>query len=203
MQTTQQQGGPCVELGHYGIEEELERLRRDRNLLMAEVVKLRQQQQSSKDQVIAMENRIGITETKQQQMMNFLAKAFTNPTFIQQYIDKPKEKRAQKPIEIGQKRRLTMTPSVENLQEVANIEQEIDALLNERTGILDSDEGTIWEDFLNEELVSCHEEEELFVGDEPAVDLEVEVEDLVAKSPDWGEDLQELVDQMEYLKSEL
>ncbi|KAI3468118.1 hypothetical protein Pfo_024781 [Paulownia fortunei] len=52
----QQGGGPCVELGHYGMEEELERLKRDRNVLMTEIVKLKQLQHNSRERIMAMEN---------------------------------------------------------------------------------------------------------------------------------------------------
>lgn len=229
----QQQGGssPCIEVGQYGIEEEIDRLKRDRNVLMAEIVKLRQSQQNSKDRLIAMENRVRMTERKQQHMMGFLAKAFSNPTFIQLYVDKYAEKRGQRQVEIGRKRRLTMSPSVENLQDVASTEianahvpQEMgntdtdidtffsDSLEDELSGdakdpepmqqpfpvagvpnFEDFNEG-IWEELLNEDLAI--EDGEVLVGDD-----QVEVEDLAAKTPDWGEDLQELVDQMDYLRS--
>ncbi|KAF5936083.1 hypothetical protein HYC85_027212 [Camellia sinensis] len=119
-QNMQQEVGACVELGQYGMEEELERLRRDRNMLMAEIVKLRQQQQNARDKVSGMEERIRNTERKQHQMMSFLAKALSSPSFVQQYVDKYLQKRKQRGVEIGRKRRLTMSPSVENLEEVAS-----------------------------------------------------------------------------------
>lgn len=37
-----QEYSPCIEVGQYGIEEELEVLKRDRSVLMAEIVRLRQ-----------------------------------------------------------------------------------------------------------------------------------------------------------------
>ncbi|CAK9140573.1 unnamed protein product [Ilex paraguariensis] len=230
-----QGGGPCVELGHYGVEEEFERLKRDKNMLMAETVKLRQQQQNSRDQIKAMEERIKSTERKQQQIMSFLAKAFSYPTFLQQYVDKYTDRKEQERIEIGQKRRLTTSPSVENLQEVvsvamssgqalnytsqdqeelANIETEIETLFSaalddeSSTDINDSKASgtnldpvseTIWDKMISEGLMGGSEEEQILVDDQPEV--EVEVEGLVANIPDWGEDLQELVDQMEYLRS--
>lgn len=233
----QQGGGPCVELGHYGMEEELERLKRDRNLLMTEIIKLKQQQQSSRDQALAMEERIRMTEKKQQQIMSFLAKAFSNPTFIQQYVDKYGQRKGQQHIEIGQKRRLTLSPSEENLQDVVsvavasdqplnyasqdqelvNMQMEMETLFsaaldNESssnanisassiptTGVANLDPVTenIWQELLSEDLTTGNEAEEVLVIDEPEAD--VEVEDLAATSPDWGEDLDNLVDQMEYL----
>jgi heat shock transcription factor len=39
--------GPCVEVGKFGLEGEIERLKRDKNVLMVELVRLRQQQQNT------------------------------------------------------------------------------------------------------------------------------------------------------------
>eukprot|EP00252_Welwitschia_mirabilis_P011586 TRINITY_DN2587_c0_g1_i10.p1 TRINITY_DN2587_c0_g1~~TRINITY_DN2587_c0_g1_i10.p1 ORF type:complete len:383 (+),score=63.29 TRINITY_DN2587_c0_g1_i10:769-1917(+) len=80
----QQGGGPCVEVGQFGIAGEIERLRRDKNVLMMEVVKLRQQQQATKTQLQHMGQRLQATELKQQHMMTFLARAIQNPTFLAQ-----------------------------------------------------------------------------------------------------------------------
>ncbi|CAA0821292.1 Heat stress transcription factor A-2 [Striga hermonthica] len=197
--------GPCLELGHYGIEEELERLRRDRNLLMSEIVKLKQQQQRSRARVMEMEERIVATEKKQQQMMSFIAKAFRSPSFVQQYVDKYKD---MKHIEIGQKRRLTMSPGVEDFQEDVNvstsaggpldyvgldevrledIEVKVDDLLTagvDGTSSIDlkstvtstsenelNNVTNIWEEFLNDGVTDETDD--------------VEVEELVAKVPDW------------------
>ncbi|KAL5559452.1 hypothetical protein UlMin_035663, partial [Ulmus minor] len=107
-----QQGGAFVEVGQFGLEGDLERLKRDRTVLMAEIVRLRQQQLESRQQVIKMEDRLLATERKQQQMMTFLAKAMNNPTFIQQFA----HRNELNGVAIGRKRRLTASPSVENLQ---------------------------------------------------------------------------------------
>ncbi|XP_051152797.1 heat stress transcription factor A-6b-like [Andrographis paniculata] len=82
------QGGieSCVEVGTFGLDTEIERLRRDRQVLMAELVKLRQQQQTTKFHINEMEQRLKGTELKQQQTMNFLARAIKNPTFLQQFV---------------------------------------------------------------------------------------------------------------------
>ncbi|KAL2545009.1 Heat stress transcription factor A-2 [Forsythia ovata] len=150
MQSSTQQGGSsCVELEHFGAEEEVEILKRDRNVLMTEIGKLKQQQHKSREQIMEMEEKICSTERKQQQMMSFIAKAFGNPLFVQHYMDKYMQK--QERLEIGQKRRLTMSPSVENLlddvsvamginqssnymsqdqEELANIQVEIEALIS-------------------------------------------------------------------------
>eukprot|EP01018_Ginkgo_biloba_P004033 Gb_11758 [translate_table: standard] len=86
-QGQQQQGiGACVEVGQFGIDGEIERLRRDKNVLMLEVVKLRHQQQSTKTQLQVMGQRLQATEQRQQLMMTFLARAMQNPTFLAQLV---------------------------------------------------------------------------------------------------------------------
>lgn len=225
-------GGACVELGQYGLETELERLKRDRNVLRTEIVRLRQQQQNSKELVIAMEDRLQTTEKKQQQIMNFLAKALKNPSFIQNFA----QKRELVGVEIGRKRRLTASPSVENLQEVPTahvldmaasqdqgelltMESDFESLFsaaaldNESSsdingsnltsiptsggGKLGTVNETIWDHLWSDELIGGNPEEEVVVGNDSEID--VEVEDLVADPSEWGEDLQDLVDQMDFL----
>lgn len=213
----QQSGGSCVELGHYGMDEELERLTRDRNLLMSEILKLKQQQQSSRQQVMAMEERLQNTEKKQQQMLSFLAKAFKSPTFVQQYVDKYTN---EKNIEIGQKRRISMSPSAENVtvstesslnyaRDEQDIELKVESLFSsvlegelstDLKGLSTSDSNlndmnNMWEEFLNDDLVNG-DEAEVLAADHLS---DIEVEELVAKTSDWGEDLQDIVDQLGFL----
>ncbi|KAL0310283.1 UNVERIFIED_CONTAM: Heat stress transcription factor A-6b [Sesamum calycinum] len=76
----------CVEVGRFGLDAEIDRLRRDKNVLMVELVKLRQQQQNTKSYLKALEQRLRGTELKQQQTMSFLARALQNPTFLQQIV---------------------------------------------------------------------------------------------------------------------
>ncbi|XXG48330.1 hypothetical protein AAC387_Pa02g2812 [Persea americana] len=111
----QQEMAACVELGQFGLEGEFDQLRRDRNVLMVEIVKLRQQQQTSRAQLVAMEERLLGTERKQQQMIAFLARALKNPAFLQQLIQRRERQR-----ELGsirRKRRLPTSASTENLQQ--------------------------------------------------------------------------------------
>ncbi|XP_076952465.1 heat stress transcription factor A-2-like [Bidens hawaiensis] len=188
-----QESGPCIEVGLYGIEEELEGLKRDRSLLMAEIVRLRQLQQHSKDQLVSMENRLRSTERKQQNMMGFLAKAFTNPDFMQRYMDKYANQE-QEHLENGRKRRLTMTPSVEYFQELdVGIEDIEDPFLAARV------EGESSSDLGNQVDVSNLVDELLNVN--LPVENEEFLDVLDGQQLDWDEDLQELVDQMEYLRS--
>lgn len=90
-QPQQQQGqsasvSACVEVGKFGLEEEIERLKRDKNVLMTELVRLRQQQQSTDIQLQTVSQRLQGMEQRQQQMMSFLAKAMQNPGFLAQLV---------------------------------------------------------------------------------------------------------------------
>lgn len=245
-QNMQQGPGTCVELGQHGMETELDKLRRDRNVLMAEIVRLKQQQQSSRNQIIAMEDRLQNTERKQLQMTTFLAKAMNNPSFIEQFMQKNElESRELGSIEVGRKRRLPASPSVENLkretiqvglgttgqavihpnqdqQELISIESEIEILFSSESSneVADlkkvevmptpgggnlgcfNDYQSLWEELLGEDLIGDNQEGEfLQVGDQSETD--VEVEDLVANPPDLGDEFQDLVDQMGFLRSTL
>lgn len=78
----------CVEVGRFGLDAEIDRLRRDKTVLMVELVKLRQQQQNTKSYLKELEQRVRGTELKQQQTMSFLARALQNPTFLQQIVQR-------------------------------------------------------------------------------------------------------------------
>ncbi|KAL2963651.1 hypothetical protein AAZX31_17G213800 [Glycine max] len=214
--SNQQKGGSgaCVEVGKFGLEGELERLKRDRNILMAEIVRLRHQQLNSRDQLSAMEARMQATEKKQQQMMSFLAKALSNPSFMQQLVHKtPQSREVLLGVEINRKRRLPACPNVENLQQdnqdLATMETDMDTFfapaydnefgneIDEPASILVED--SILEDFLNKDLITGNPEDEVIIGDCTQVD--VPMEDLVANPDDWSEQLQDLVDHMDYLGS--
>ncbi|KAK9281603.1 hypothetical protein L1049_004506 [Liquidambar formosana] len=104
--------GPCVEVGQFGLDGEIDRLRRDRQVLMMELVKLRQQQQNTRAYLQAMEQRLQGTEQKQQQMMTFLAKAMRNPAFIQQLVQqKDKRKKLEEAISKKRRRPIDQGPS--------------------------------------------------------------------------------------------
>ncbi|KAF2314832.1 hypothetical protein GH714_036849 [Hevea brasiliensis] len=100
----------CVEVGRFGLDREIDRLKRDKQFLMMELVKLRHQQQNTRAYIQAIEQRLQGTEIKQQQMMQFLARAVQNPAFLQQLAqnkDKRKEleeamtKKRRRPIDQG------------------------------------------------------------------------------------------------------
>lgn len=111
----QQEMAACVELGRFSLEGEVDQLRRDRNVLMVEIVKLRQQHQTSRAQLVAMEERLQGYERKQQHMMAFLGRALKNPTFVRQLIQHRNQNKELG--SIGRKRRLQARASSENVQE--------------------------------------------------------------------------------------
>jgi len=71
---------------------------------MTELVKLRQEQQTTRAHLKAMEDRLQGTEQKQQQMMAFLARVMCNPELLHQLISQ-NEKRKELEEEISKKRR--------------------------------------------------------------------------------------------------
>ncbi|KAK9149060.1 hypothetical protein Scep_007817 [Stephania cephalantha] len=229
-QNIQQQGkGTCVELGHYGVENEIDRLKRDRDILMTEIVKLRQQNQNSRGYLVSIEQRLLRNEKKQQQMMTFLARALKSPSFLEQLIQLKEWEKELSIGELGRKRRLPPSQSVENLQlegqvdtnqvfglEEESIESEIETLFSSTTGdlgyqvqdqnptvVLDTADPIVdpsWEELLIEGLAGRDETEGVELVDGSEVDAEVE--ELVAKMPDWDEDVIDLVNQMGQLESE-
>ena len=97
--------GACVEVGKFGLEEEVERLKRDKNVLMQELVRLKQQQQTTDSQLQAMVQRLQGMEQRQQQMMSFLAKAVQSPGFFAQFVQQQNENN-RRITEVNKKRRL-------------------------------------------------------------------------------------------------
>ncbi|CAH8373537.1 unnamed protein product [Eruca vesicaria subsp. sativa] len=201
-QGTGSSGMSCVEVGQYGFEGEVERLKRDHSVLVAEVVRLRQQQHNSKSQVAEMEQRLLVTEKRQQQMMTFLAKALNNPNFVQQFALMSKERKALFGSDVGRKRRLTSSPSLGTIEEGLLHDQEFDRMKNDMETLLaaaiDNESSSLVPNKKDEEALNLMMEDGHL---EPEID--VKVEDLVASPLDWGsEDLHDIVDQMGFLGSE-
>lgn len=77
----------AIELGHFGgLADELESLKRDKNILMVELVRLRQLQQASDEKQRLMQQRLERTEQRQAQMMQFLSKALQHPEMLQSLV---------------------------------------------------------------------------------------------------------------------
>lgn len=107
----------CVEVGKFGLEEEVEQLKRDKNVLMQELVRLRQQQQTTDNQMQTMVQRLQGMEQRQQQMMSFLAKAVNSPGFLAHFVQQ-NESNNRRISEGSKKRRLKDDEgSISNQQE--------------------------------------------------------------------------------------
>ncbi|OEL36204.1 Heat stress transcription factor A-9 [Dichanthelium oligosanthes] len=80
-------GTENIEIGKYGgLEKEVETLKRDKALLMQQLVDLRQYQQSSSLEVQNLIQRLRVMEQNQQQMMALLAIVVQNPNFLNQLV---------------------------------------------------------------------------------------------------------------------
>lgn len=97
------QASHCVEVGKFGLEGEIEQLKRDKNVLMLELVKLRQQQQLTERDLCTMGQRLQTTEQRQQQMMTFLATAMQSTAFLSQLVQQSESKQFS---DVRKKRRL-------------------------------------------------------------------------------------------------
>jgi heat shock transcription factor len=72
-----------LQLGQYGgFHEELETLKRDKNVLMLELVRLRQAQQNSDLKVRELQQRAEQTEQRQQTIISFFTAALKNPQML-------------------------------------------------------------------------------------------------------------------------
>lgn len=121
-QASQKALDSCVEVGKFGLDGEIDQLRRDKQVLMGELVKLRQQQQTTRVYLHGMENRLKRTEMKQQHLKNFLARAMQNPNFVQQ-LAQQKDKRNELEEAITKKRRrpIEQGPSTFEVDELGQV----------------------------------------------------------------------------------
>ncbi|XP_075497296.1 LOW QUALITY PROTEIN: heat stress transcription factor A-2c-like [Primulina tabacum] len=85
-QTSNRSPGSCVTEGSLGLDAEIDRLSRNKQVLVMELVKLRQQQQKTLSYLKTMEQRLKRAEMEQKQTVSLLAKAIQNPTFLQQIL---------------------------------------------------------------------------------------------------------------------
>lgn len=74
--------GPFSEAGKSGVQGDIEQLRKERSMLMQEVVELHQQHRGTASHMEAVNQRIQAAEQRQKQMVSFLAKLLQNPAFL-------------------------------------------------------------------------------------------------------------------------
>jgi len=125
---SQQSLGSYLEVGHFGYEEEIDQLKRDKQLLMAEVVKLRQEQQNTKSDLQAMEEKLQDTEQKQQQMMAFMARVMQNPEFMRQLISQREMRKGLDAISKKRRRRIDQGPEADSMGTGSSLEQGFQAV---------------------------------------------------------------------------
>ncbi|KAK4258008.1 hypothetical protein QN277_007522 [Acacia crassicarpa] len=207
----------CVELGQFGLDGEVNRLRRDKQVLMLELVKLRQQQHNTKTYLQQMEGRLKRTEQKQQQMMNFLARAMQNPNFVQQLVQQKEWKKELEEAISKKRRTIDQGPSSHNNNNVDELLvgqldcSELVEILEPNNNIAaaagDLDLiGKLEEEdeHHNEVIQSINREKEITNDDEVFWQdlLNEDVEEVVRGfEDDDGEDVDELAEELGYLAS--
>lgn len=114
----------ALEVGAYGgLQAEVDALKRDRTLLMQEVIRLRKSQQSSEGEIRALSKKVDVAQKRQQQMIAFFAQALQNPSLVQHYIaSSPNIKR----LEDGTSRRRKRTKKSANAGRYTGNESESD-----------------------------------------------------------------------------
>lgn len=147
LRTSRQALDPCVEVGVFGLDGDIERLRRDKQILVSELVKLRQQQHTMSAYLQTLEERLRRTEMKQQQMMTFMAKAIQNPSFLEQLAKRNDRK---KELEEALTRKRRRHIDQRSSQSVEGVFIKSETQQHESSTIaLDGDE-EFWEEMLNE-----------------------------------------------------
>ncbi|KAK7345412.1 hypothetical protein VNO77_16016 [Canavalia gladiata] len=89
--------GSSIDAGKPGVEVEVERLRKERKVLMQEVVDLQQQQRRTAHHAGEVNQRLQSAEQRQKQMVSFLAKLFKNPGFLTRLKHKKEQREIDSP----------------------------------------------------------------------------------------------------------
>lgn len=136
------QGG--LSLVKHGLEAEVERLKKDQNILKVEILKLRQQQENSHIQLSNVQERIRCAELKQYQMIFFLTRMAKRPSFVENLIHKIKRRRELDGTDMVKRPRLlgTQCPSVDyrlhqGCEQFATLQSELNGLVSETLNIGD------------------------------------------------------------------
>ncbi|XP_019179577.1 PREDICTED: heat stress transcription factor A-3 isoform X3 [Ipomoea nil] len=75
-------GGGCSQQHTGGVEGEVEKLRKEKRVMMQEVIELQQQQRGTVQHMEAVNEKLQAAEQRQKQMVSFLAKVFQNPKVL-------------------------------------------------------------------------------------------------------------------------
>lgn len=194
------------------VESEVEKLKKDQNMLKVEILKLRQQQENSNIQLTNVQERVRRAELKQYQMIFFLTKMAKRPLFMEQLIQKMKRKKEVDGTIDSVKRPRLLGTQVTNVEQFATLQSELNGLFSENlnTEKMEPPVSTSMEDGLcsslhefraygsrqNVQDVSSayHVMSEKLLGENSVVDEEMDVndsniylelEDLISKPTDW------------------
>ncbi|KAL7599670.1 hypothetical protein Lser_V15G25561 [Lactuca serriola] len=124
------------------IESELKILRKDRTALRQEILKMKQQQETTNKHLQMVQERMQRMEFKQQQLMVFMSKAFRNPIFVQ-LLQHLVQKQELDSVEMCKKRKLENMLSTEELDRVQQVWNMIEPDMHT---VLSSDESATFQD---------------------------------------------------------
>ncbi|PWA40318.1 heat stress transcription factor HSFA9 [Artemisia annua] len=200
-QTIGEQPPPCAHQTDSTIESELENLRKDRTTLRQEILKLKQQQESTDKHLEVVQERMLRMEFKQQKLLLFMSKAFRNRAFINllQHLVQKKEMGS---VEMCKKRKVEQMLSAVNADELSraqevwnmiepdaftafsseeSVSQPEDQRTNDKSGVNSSDYSSesfiLWEKLMEDELIFGDDESQ---KDQPETYLQ-EWEELIPK----------------------
>ncbi|XP_050243427.1 heat stress transcription factor A-6a isoform X2 [Quercus robur] len=89
--------GPSTEAGKPGLDNEIERLKKEKSTMMQEVVELQQQHRGTMHHMEAVNERLQSAEQRQQQMISFLTKMLQNPAFLELLRQKKEQRKIDSP----------------------------------------------------------------------------------------------------------
>ncbi|CAI9766021.1 unnamed protein product [Fraxinus pennsylvanica] len=189
-----------LDSSNYGLENELESLITDQNTLKTEILKLKQQQENMENYLSSVKNRLQNAEMKQRNTVVFLVKVLKDPLFLQ-YIKKRRQKNALNGLGMLKKRRLMKNIDQSVQEELTTIQSEIQALFSSddsgspiqehkveaspetNSTDLKSENFILWEKLMEDDMI--YEEEAETETAKQQSDIVLELEDLIAKPPEW------------------
>lgn len=104
-QTSNQSLDSCVAVKSFGSDAQIDSLSRSKQVLVTELVKLRQEQQTTLSYLKTMEQRLKRAEMKQKQTVCLLAKAIQNPKFLQRILQLKVQKKEPDEVTSNKRRR--------------------------------------------------------------------------------------------------
>nr|GMC92589.1 heat stress transcription factor A-2-like [Ipomoea batatas] len=176
---------------------ELCKLRNDQNLLKMEIMRLKQQQETTDNHLAMVRERLESTESRHKYIVFFVVKAFRNPFFIQHLTEKMRQRTAINGGggRVAKKRRLVAPESSTNAAAAAadgkNLrgQEELDQKVKTPAAAANSPEMNsenfiLWEKLVEDDMIYENETEAETAKHQSAIVHELE--DLIARPPEWG-----------------